>query len=264
MQEQEVRAHLKEAEEKQMSAHVELKGINVDFALTNAMSYYRVTSLHTKEPETLAWALSLGPDDVLFDVGANMGLFTVIAAKVSGAQVFAFEPESQNYSLLNKNIFINKITDKACAYCVAITEKFKFDKLFLSGFSFAGSCHQFGAPVDYNLVPHPEMLGQGCVGVSIDQLVESGFPFPSYIKIDVDGFEHAVIAGASNVLADRRLKSVLLEVNKSIPQHVKMFDVMKGHGFVFDEAQMSESNCGHRVNDPKFNQHYNVIFTRPA
>jgi hypothetical protein len=95
-------------------------------------------------------------------------------------------------------------------------------------------------------------------------LVESGFPFPSHIKIDVDGFEHAVIAGASSVLADRRLKSVLLEVNTSIPQHLQMFVEMKGHGFVFDEAQMSESNCGHRVKDPHFNQHYNVIFTRSA
>ena len=123
MQEPEVRAHLKEAETKRLTMNVELNGISVGFSLANEMSYYRVNTLHTKEPETLAWTLALGPDDVLFDVGANMGLFTVIAAKVAGAKVFAFEPESQNYSLLNKNIFSNGITEKACAYCVAITKK---------------------------------------------------------------------------------------------------------------------------------------------
>ena len=39
------------------------------------------------------------------DVGANVGMYTVFAAPTRGARVFAFEPEAQNYAMLNRNIF---------------------------------------------------------------------------------------------------------------------------------------------------------------
>jgi FkbM family methyltransferase len=46
---------------------------------------------------------------ILIDVGANVGMYSIYAAKLKKARVFAFEPESQNYSTLLKNIISNEL-----------------------------------------------------------------------------------------------------------------------------------------------------------
>ena len=60
----------------------------------------RANTFFSKEPETLAWIDAMTENDVLFDVGANIGIYSVYAA-LKGLKVFAFEPESLNYAELN-------------------------------------------------------------------------------------------------------------------------------------------------------------------
>jgi len=263
MDHDEIRERVEEYEKLNYRFDGELNGVGISFAVVNNMSLYRVNTLLTKEPETIEWMLALKPNDILFDVGANIGLFTVVAARVSGATVYAFEPESQNYALLHKNIFLNGIHERVSAFCAAVTDKFGMEKLYLSNFSIAGSCHQFGHQVDYNLAPVSGMFGQGCVGIGLDAAVAAGMlPVPTHIKIDVDGFEHKVLAGAKKILRDRKLKSLIIEVNFHIPQHVGMLRDLEKAGFTYSRAQMEESNIGRRVDDPRFNKFYNIIFTR--
>ena len=241
----------------------QLKGEDLIFSIVNGMSLYRVKTLGTKEPETLEWMLSLTPSDILFDVGANIGLFTIVAAKVAKATVYAFEPESQNYALLHRNIFMNDVHDKVWAFCAAVTDKFTMDKLYLSSFAIASSCHQFAKQVNFNLEEAGSMLGQGCIGIALDEAIALRMlPVPTHIKIDVDGFEHKVLEGARNLLQNRKLRSVIMEINARLPQHNDMFKVMEENGFTYSKTQMDASNCGHRVGDPRFEEFYNVIFTR--
>src|SRR6185369_11103747 len=69
------------------------------FLTPNQHCAWRVHTLDTKEPDTIAWLAKMQPGEVLFDVGANMGQYSLIAAKY-GLTVHAFEPESQNFALL--------------------------------------------------------------------------------------------------------------------------------------------------------------------
>lgn len=55
------------------------------------------------------------PDDVLFDIGANIELFNLYASVGAGCRVFVFEPEARNFGLLNDNIGLNKIGDRCLA-----------------------------------------------------------------------------------------------------------------------------------------------------
>lgn len=121
------------------------------YAVPNQATLWRVQTLMTKEPGTIQWLESIKPDSVLLDVGANVGMYTVFAAVVSGARVFAFEPESQNYALLCKNILANKVGDRVTAYCAALSDATKFSTLHLSTFGFGRSCHTFDASVDFQL-----------------------------------------------------------------------------------------------------------------
>ncbi len=70
----------------------------------------------------MAWIAGFEAGEVLVDIGANVGMYTIWAAKTRGVTVYAFEPESQNYALLNKNIFYNQLGDRVHAYGVALSD----------------------------------------------------------------------------------------------------------------------------------------------
>ena len=67
----------------------------------------------------------------MFDVGANVGMYSIWAAATKGINVIAIEPESQNYAVLNKNILLNNLKDKVTALCFAMSDEEKISELNL-------------------------------------------------------------------------------------------------------------------------------------
>lgn len=214
----------------------------VVYATPNIVTKWRVDSLFTKEPDTIAWIRSFQPDDVFVDVGANVGMYTIWAAKTRGVRTFAFEPESQNYALLYRNLVLNGLTDRVIAYCAALSDSAGYSLLHLSTFQLGQSCHSFGEKIDHRLEHRDTRLAQGSISTTLDILVAAGaVPVPTHIKIDVDGLEHKVLAGCREVLADRRLKSVLVEINTNLEQHRRIIADMKALGFGFSEQQAARA-----------------------
>src|SRR5688572_5526658 len=95
---------LDQYEKLQPRAEIEHEGVRMLFATPNTFTLWRVQSIYEKEPWTLEWLATIEPGEILLDCGANVGMYTVWAAKTRQARVYAFEPESQNYALLNRNI----------------------------------------------------------------------------------------------------------------------------------------------------------------
>ncbi len=214
--------------------------IEVIYATPNVFTKYRVDSLYSKEPDTMAWIAGFRPEEVLVDIGANVGMYTIWAAKTRGTRVFAFEPESQNFALLNKNIVMNGLSGKVVAYCVALSDESAFSRLYLGEFCAGGSCHTFGEKLDHRLEPREAVYSQGSVSTTLDHLVGTGVvPVPDHIKLDVDGIEHRVINGCRILLADRRVKSVLIEINTNLELHRNIIRDMAAFGFRYSEAQVA-------------------------
>jgi len=219
---------------------IEYQGEKVIYCTPNRGTAWRVHSLFTKEPDTIRWIASFEPEDVLIDIGANVGMYTIWAAKTRGMRVYAFEPESQNYALLNKNIHMNSLSSQVMAYCVALSDESEFSELYLSGFQVGGSCHTFGEEVDFKLEKRNSSFAQGCFSTTLDQLVEGGVvPHPTHIKIDVDGLEHKVIKGCANVLRDPKLRSVLVEINGNLPEHQQVVNEFLQLGFSYESEQVA-------------------------
>ena len=122
-------------------------GKEVKFIAVNEITAWRAQSVMSKEPGTVSWIEEMSEGEVLLDVGANVGLYSLCAARFRGARVFAFEPESQNFALLNANIHRNGLQDAVLAYSVALSDETRFDSLYLSSFEPGGSCHAFGESV---------------------------------------------------------------------------------------------------------------------
>jgi FkbM family methyltransferase len=233
------------------------------FVPVNEHCAWRVKTMFTKEPDTIEWLSQMKPGETLVDVGANIGIYTIFAA-VRGVKVFAFEPEAMNYAILNQNLYVNGVD--ALAYCCALSDTDVLDgpevsTLNLSMMMPGGSCHSFGEEVDHRLQERKSPFKQGCIGLPL-----SAFDIiPDYIKIDVDGFEHKVVSGASddqisnNEWLDsgrvRGAKSVLIEINQNLPEHRDLVDTMLSWGFKYDQDQVEKArrkegaflNCGNYI-----------------
>lgn len=222
-------------------------GAEVHFCVVNSVSAWRAQTVMTKEPGTISWIEQFAPGEVFLDIGANVGTYSLCAARFRGMRVFAFEPESQNYGLLNLNIHQNGLDEAVTAYCVALSDRTSFDSLFLSRFEAGAACHTFGESVSPDLEPMRPAYRQGCFATTVDALIEQAvLPVPNHIKIDVDGLEHKVIAGARKTLEDRALRSVLVEVNTGLEQHWEAVDLMLALGFDYsrNEAQRATREHG--------------------
>ena len=216
------------------------------FATTGSSSEKRIRTLFSKEPITLAWIDSFADGQTLYDIGANVGMYTVYAAVMRDATVYAFEPEALNYAELNKNIYLNGLHGRVLGYCLALSDVDKVDRLLLSDFGLGISYHDFEEnswtedkefAADWK-VSKDNRLPQGAIGSRLDSLVGGGLPVPDHIKIDVDGLEHRVIAGMLDILRNPALKTVLVEINFDNPENLKLIDVFAGLGWRFSWEQL--------------------------
>lgn len=219
-------------------ATIEYAGRGIAFNTPNGMTAWRVKTLFTKEPDTIRWIEGMTEGATLVDIGANVGMYSVLSSVARKVKVFAFEPESQNYALLNANIAANGLSNDVVAFPLALSDSRKLDRLYLSGLSAGGSCHSFAEQVGFDLKPRSSAFVQGAFSVTLDELVESGsVPVPDYIKIDVDGIEHKVLAGAQRTLSNPAVKELLVELNTHLPEHVAAIEMLERLGFTYDKTQ---------------------------
>lgn len=223
-----------------------VEGRRLRYVATNRLGEKRVETLFSKEPTTIPWLDAIAPGEVLVDIGANVGMYSLYAAVVSNAKVYAFEPESLNYAELNKNVFVNNAHGSVTAFCLAMSDEHRVDRLFLGGFAEGLSHHDFGentwtSDKDFGAIKTSKdaRLLQGCVSYSLDKLVEQGaVPMPDHIKIDVDGLEQKVVAGAWKTLTDPRLQSVLIEIDHRIPTCAAIVQRMLEAGWNYSIDQL--------------------------
>ncbi|MBT5415203.1 MAG: FkbM family methyltransferase [Rhodospirillaceae bacterium] len=208
------------------------------FATPNRMTFWRVESVLEKEPETIRWIEGFEAGEIMVDAGANVGMYAVWAAATRGARVFAFEPESQNYATLCRNVALNGLAESVTAFCTALSDECGFGTLHLSALEAGRSCHSFGEALDFNLEPQRFPFHQGSFSATLDSLVaQDALPAPNHIKIDVDGIEHKVIAGAAACLADPACRSVLVEINRKVALHRAIVETLERLGFSYDAAE---------------------------
>lgn len=227
-------------------AEIEVDNRPMRFATTGSSSRKRLRTLFSKEPITLAWIDTFAEGETLYDIGANVGMYTVYAAIMRNAKVYAFEPEALNYAELNKNIFLNQLHERVLAYCVALSDVDKLDRLLLSDFGLGISYHDFAEnswTADKEFAPDWKVSKegrrtQGCVGHRLDSLVANGLPLPHHIKIDVDGLEHRVVEGMIDMLGQKLLKTVLIEINFDNPKNLAIIDKMADLGWRYSWDQL--------------------------
>jgi FkbM family methyltransferase len=187
-----------------------------------------------KEPWTVAWIEeSMGGGGVLYDVGANVGTFSLVAAKVCGRRgtVVAFEPGFASYSHLCGNIVLNRCEAIIIPVPLAVAGSNGLGSFRYLSLDPGQSRHDFKQDAwDANEADTPKRYLQPVLSMTLDSAIATfSLPVPNHLKVDVDGGEIGVLQGATATLANSALRSILIEIDES--QTDAVTKILDGSGF---------------------------------
>lgn len=187
---------LAEVGEHKMYVHTGGTGIIPDLLVLG--SYERGTTRLFKE--------TIGEGMVVVDIGANIGHFTLIAARLVGnkGRVFAFEPEPHNFDLLVKNLELNRYSN-VIPVPKAVSNRNGRARLYLDKINWGEHSLSKQCPTHFN-------------GVSVEVEIQTLDDFlkdydgkVDFIKIDAQGAELAIIQGMTNVIKNNRDLKMVVE-----------------------------------------------------
>ncbi len=211
----------------------------IHLRLTSRDEFHRLGSC-AKEPWTVRWIEQrLGPGEVLYDIGANVGAYTLLAAVATGARVVAFEPSPANFAALAANVELNAVGELVVPVPLALGE-------------YTGSAPLDG---DAGLPGRAPRLGRVAreegTTVLVDRLDDVidrfALPGPDHLKLDVDGAELEVLAGAERLLASGRVQTLMVELDPRREGELRTY--MEGHGFELAER---DTGSGREPGSPAY------------
>ena len=182
--------------------------------------------------------------DCFVDVGANVGSYTVLAAGVTHAKVIALEPLPSTFRKLERNIRCNQLQDLVEAKCCAAGAA-------SGNISFTADLDTMNRVVSDDYVGPKTVVPVKC----LDELLEDRHPI--MWKVDVEGFEPSVIAGAQKALADSGLLAVLLEGDQP-----EVIEAMMVNGF--ERAYYEPFSRELSTTSPQSSRHNNSLWVRGA
>jgi len=222
---------------------------------------WRSQTLFTKEPEMIEWIDSMKENEIFWDIGSNVGLYSIYAG-LKGMNVFAFEPSALNTFLISKNIELNNLKDNVSLFAIAVSDKNEFGYLNMTSTDLGGALNEFNSgdieSVHAGSEVRDVVFKQGMFSYSIDELINKyDFAIPNYIKIDVDSIEDKIIYGGDKTLSNSQLKGIFIELDESEERTEKVIDYLKERGLSLKEKRHADMFIG-----TKYETQFNYIFER--
>jgi FkbM family methyltransferase len=152
--------------------------------------------------------------DVVVDVGAHIGRYTIVASKQVGqnGKVIAIEADPSNFEILNRNIELNRLTNVTTLNYAAFSEEAKIKLYLPAGDIFT----KYNTVMSDWIWVKPDDKFVEVNGNTLDNLVhETGIRQVNWIKIDVEGAEFEVLRGAHNLLLNNKNIVLLVELHGS-------------------------------------------------
>ena len=174
--------------------------------------------------------------DIVYDVGAHVGYFTLLFARLVGpkGQCLGFEPNPEVFRRLQSNIRMNKwrLPAEVQTMKIGLYDEVGEKRFFLGGSTTTGRLTRF-----------PEDISQSKIIIvplsTIDALIQEGLPVPSFMKIDVEYAEDHVLRGAINTLK-KHGAVVLCEIH-SMETGKNCFEILKGIGYSIIELKTGQT-----------------------
>ena len=244
------------------------KSINIEkkeikFFIPNTVTEWRVDTLLSKEPETIKWIDEFdGEKKIFWDIGANVGIYSIYAVvKHQNIEVVSFEPSFSNLRTLSRNISINNLEDQITIFPLPLSNTDnKFQMMEESEFIEGWSMNSFGTGLNFEGKDFKSKNKYKIYGCSINKILNDRIlKKPNFLKIDVDGIEHLILEGAQDYLADKELKSILVEINENFKDQFEgVLNILKKSNFKFIEKKQGKE----LARSKEFNKTFNYFFKK--
>jgi FkbM family methyltransferase len=186
------------------SAHVDLDG-DIRLSLHSENEMRRIKKSGDSDKPIADWVRGFEPGEVFYDVGANTGLFSLMAGRLHGAAVptYAFEPSYSSYEALVRNVLVNGLSASVHPLPLALYSETGLKPLHYRSLEAGAAKHGIDVPLDTkSRTLFEPVASQTALAITLDDFVgRFGAPPPVHLKIDVDGHEDRVLAGAAATLA---------------------------------------------------------------
>jgi FkbM family methyltransferase len=188
--------------------------------------------------------------DIVVDIGAHMGRYTIIGSKRVGAQgkVVAIEAHPSNFEMLNRNIKLNQLTNVIPLNYAVFSKETKI-KLYLPDEESGYTMHH-SIMSNYVFTKYKDKTEDKFVEVSantLDYFLQlEGITDVNWIKIDVEGAEFEVLKGAHNVLSNSKNISLLIEVHGK-DTYEPIIESLRSYNFKIDFEKTYENGEKHII-----------------
>ena len=236
---------------------VKHNSVKLVFYSPNRINRFRIETFSSKEPETLRWIENFEENNVFWDIGANVGLYTCYAAKLKNTSVYAFEPSIFNLEILTKNIFLNQLSSNVTIVPFPLTNKLKETEFKMTSADWGASNSTFGEDYNYDGSKLKKKFNYKMLGLSMNDCVNIlKMKQPDYVKIDVDGIEHLILEGGDQIL--KKTKSILVEVDEKF-----IMQVERTKKYLTEAGlQLAEKKHSDLIEKSKFKSVFNQIWER--
>ena len=221
-----------------MTGRLDYPKAEISMVLDSEMQIWRLKACKN-EPETVNWIEKyMKQGETFYDIGANVGAYSFVARAVGGKNslVYAFEPSFSTCASLSENIILNNCQGEIIPLGIALSDKTGLTPLIYANTEAGSSMHSLADSAEAGSV------FQLAISYRLDDLINTfKLRFPNHIKIDVDGVESEVVAGAGKILSDKNLRSMLIEIDEKLEAHRKIFDITRSAGFKIAEKHPKRS-----------------------
>lgn len=212
---------------------VQSRGLRFTLQCENWITHYRWESYNGKEPETLDWIDNwLRDSDIFFDIGANIGVYTIYAAlRHPHIKVIAFEPEYSNLHLLRDNIIENSLEGRVEIYSIALSNSSGLSHLHIQDLTPGTALHtESRDTLQRTLTSHPVLWREGVYTLTLDEFCRQALLQPNCVKLDVDGTEEKVLEGAAQTFCSPGLRSVIVELPEGEGVRLRCEKILRASG----------------------------------
>lgn len=228
--------------------NIKRKDKNFKFYVKNNLLRYRVDSFFTKEPQTIKWIETFKENSNFWDIGSNIGLYSIYAAKTKNSNVISFEPSYYNLETLVSNILLNKLSSK-----IAVVPSWLIEE---KGSIFIDYKANISGSANLSISSNDSLNTIKSYGLSLDLFKDLyDVEYPNYIKIDVDGSELNLLKGSQNII--KKVDEILIEVENKNKNIEKINEFFLNKNFIKISEESSKINTTEKspVNQIWKNEH---------